>query len=249
MRVLSAEMLKLRTTRVTYVLVGIGVLLSGVITAAIVGSGSLDENHPAFSLTQGVSFSTTLATIMGILLVTNEYRHGTIMTTFLAEPRRVRVLAAKLATALIGGVIIGAAALAVSAAVAIPWAAARGDDLPIDGEALEASGRLLLAFALSAAIGAAVGAILQNQVGAIVTVFVWFLVVESIITVLSGLVFGEVGEPDPITPYLPGSSLNGIVGGQGNEFALRGGWSALLALGYFALLSVIGALSMTRRDP
>ena len=141
--------------------------------------------------------------------MTNEYRHGTIMTTFLAEPRRVRVLAAKLAAALIGGVVTGAASLAATAAVAIPWASARGDDLPIDGQALEAPGRLLLAFALSA----------------------------------------DVGDPDPITPYLPGSALNGIVGGEGNEFMLRGGWAALLALAYVAGLSLLGALSMTRRDP
>jgi ABC-2 type transport system permease protein len=244
----ASEVLKLRTTRVTYVLLGVAFVLSGLIAAAIVGSGSLGDD-PALELAQGANLSTTLATILGILLVTNEYRHGTVMTTFLAEPRRVRVLVAKLGTALVAGLVTGVVSLVAAAAVAFPWAAIRDDDLPLDGQALEATGRLLLAFALSAAVGAAVGAIIQNQVGAIITVFVWFLVIESIITLLSGLVFSDVGEEDPITPYLPGSALNGIVGGEGTEFMLRGGWAALLSFGYAVLLSVLGALSMTRRDP
>jgi ABC-2 type transport system permease protein len=247
-RLLSAELLKLRTTRVTYVLLGVAVLLSALAAAAIVGTGSLGDDT-WLELAQGTGFSTTLATIVGILIVTNEYRHGTITTTFLAEPRRVRVLAAKLAAALVAGVALAVASIVTTALVALPWASARGEPLAVDGQAGEAVARVLLAFALSAALGAAVGAIIQSQVGAIITVFVWFLIVESIIGVLSALVFGDLGEPDPVSPYLPGSALGGIVGGEGSDFMLRGGSAALLALGYVAVLSVVGALSMTRRDP
>jgi ABC-2 type transport system permease protein len=246
-RLLSAELLKLRTTRVTYILAGVTVLLSGLAAAALVGSGSLDRD-PWLQLAQGAAFSTTLATIVGILLVTNEYRHGTITTTFLAEPRRPRVLAAKLAAALVAGVVLAVASMVTTALVALPWAAARGEALSLDGQAIEAIARVVLAFALSAALGAAVGAIIQNQVGAIITVFVWFLIVEHIIGVLSALVFGDLGEPDPVSPYLPGSALGAIVGG-GGDLMLRGGPAVLLSLGYVAVLSALGALSMTRRDP
>jgi hypothetical protein len=252
-RLLAAEFLKLRTTRTPWMLFGLAVLISGLIAAGFAGFGGLDaenEDTPGLALAQAASFFSILATVAGILLVTNEYRHGTVMTTFLAEPRRERVLGAKLVVALLTGAVFGLAAMAVSTLVAAPWLAARGEPSLLGGELLEGSGRVVLAYALSAALGAAVGAILQNQVGAIITVFVWFLVVESIIGVLSGLVFAdELGEPDPITPYLPGSALGGIVGGEGNEFLLRGGWAALLALAYVAGLSLLGALSMTRRDP
>jgi hypothetical protein len=98
-------------------------------------------------------------------------------------------------------------------------------------------------------IAAAVGAIVQSQVGALVGWFVWILVVESLITVLSGLLFTEVGEPDPISKFLPGSSLGGIVGGEGSDFVLDGGWAILLALGYAAAFTAVGALVITRRDP
>jgi ABC-2 type transport system permease protein len=248
---LASELLKLRTTRVPYVLLALTMLASGLVTAAIVGSGEADadQDDRALAIAQGAGFWSSLATVLGILVVTNEYRHGTIMTTFLAEPRRVRVLAAKLATALIGGAVLALGALLATVAVALPWLSITDQSLPLDGQALEAAGRLTLAFALSAALGAAVGAIIQNQVGTIITVFVWFLIIESIIGVVSALLFGDLGEPDPVSPYLPGSALGGIIGGQGGDFMLNGGWAALLTAGYVAGLSSLAAVSMTRRDP
>jgi hypothetical protein len=133
--------------------------------------------------------------------------------------------------------------------VALPWLSARGDALPLDGQALEAVGRSLLAFVLTAVIAAALGAIVQSQVGALVGWFVWFLVIESLFSVLSSLLLTDVGEPDPLTPYLPGSALNGIVGGQGSDYVLNAGWASLLSLGYAVALAALGALAITRRDP
>ena len=119
----------------------------------------------------------------------------------------------------------------------------------LDGQALEAVGRVLLVFVLTAVFGAALGAIVQSQVGAIVGYFIWILVVESLITVVSGLLLTDLGEPDPVSKFLPGSSLGGIIGGEGSEFVLNGGGAAVLALGYAIALSALGALAITRRDP
>jgi ABC-type transport system involved in multi-copper enzyme maturation permease subunit len=241
---------KLRTIRTPYVMLFLAVAISAIAAAGLVGSGSLgDDADPALSLGQGASFGSLFAAVLGILIVTNEYRHGTIMTTFLAEPHRVRVLAAKLGAAALAGLAFAVVVLVAAAAVALPWLSERNESLPLDGQALEAVGRILLVFGLTAVIGAAVGAIVQSQVGALVGYFIWSFVVESLITVLSGLVFTDIGDPDPISKYLPGSALSGIVGGEGNEFTLRGGTAALLAIGYAIGLSVLGALSMTRRDP
>ena len=245
---LRAEILKLRTTRTPYVLLLVGVLLAGVTTSALVGSGAVEQDR-ALALAQGSSFASFLVLVLGALLVTNEYRHGTITTTFLGEPRRVHVLVAKLLVAAAAGVLFALVTLATTAAIALPWLAARDEALPLDGQALEACGRLVLAFALYAVLGAAVGAVIQGQVGTIVAIFVWFLVVESLVGLVSQLVFGDFGEPDPLTPYLPGNALGGIVGGQGAEFMLRAGPAILLSLAYVGGLALLGALSMTRRDP
>ncbi len=248
MRTLAAELLKLRTTRVPLVLGLVVVLITGIAAAALVGSGSLDTDR-ALALAQGSTLALMFATVLGILLVTNEYRHGTIMTTFLVEPGRARVLLAKLAAALLAGSAYGLVAIVTVVAVAMPWLALRGEPLALDGQALEALGRLVLAFALSAALGAAAGAIIQSQVGTIVAVLVWFLIVESLIGLVAALVFGSLGEPDPVSPYLPGTTLGGIVGGQGSEYMLRGGPAAMLATAYVAGLSALGALAIVRRDP
>ncbi len=251
MRLLASELVKLRTIRTSYVLLLGTVLLSAGAAAGFVGSGSVDrdDSDPALSLGQAASFGTVFVTVLGILLVTNEYRHGTIMTTFLAEPHRVRVLFAKLVSAAIVGLVFALSAVTAAAAVALPWLAGRGESLQLDDQALEGVGRVLLAFILTAVLAAAVGAIVQSQVGALVGWFIWILVVESVITVLSGLLLTEVGEPDPVSKFLPGSSLGGIVGGEGNEFVLNGGGAVLLALGYVSVFSALAAVVITRRDP
>jgi hypothetical protein len=250
-RLLASELVKLRTIRTPYVLLLGTAVISAAAAAGFVGSGSVDrgDEDPALALGQAASFGNLFVAVIGILIVTNEYRHGTIMTTFLAEPHRVRVLVAKLAAAAIAGLSFAVTALAATGVVALPWLAGRGESLQLDGQALEAAGRVLLAFVLTAVFGAAVGAIVQSQVGSIVGWFIWILVVESLITVLAGLLLTEVGEPDPVSKFLPGSSLGGIVGGEGSEFVLDGGGAALLAVGYAIALSVLGTLSITRRDP
>lgn len=251
MNLFRAELVKLRTIRTPYVLLLVSALLSGIAAAAYVGSGAVDagEADRALSLGQGASFGTTFAAVVAILLVTSEYRHGTIMTTFLAAPRRLSVLAAKLGAAALSGLVFAAVCLLVTAAVALPWMSSRGDALTLDGQTLEAVARVVASFVLSSLLAAAFGAIVQSQVGALVGWFVWFLVVESLFSVLSSLLLTDRGEPDPVSPYLPGSALNGIVGGEGSEYVLGAGWAALLALGYAAAFAVLAGLAITRRDP
>lgn len=248
MSLFRSELVKLTTIRTPWVLLLVSVAIAGIAAATFVGTGSLEDDR-ALALGQSASFGSLFAAVIGILIVTNEYRHGTVMTTFLAEPRRLRVLAAKLAASALAGVVFAVAALAVTAAVALPWLEARGESLGLDGQAAEAVARSLAVFVLTAIFGAALGAIVHSQVGALVGYFVWTFVVESIVSVLSGLLLTELGEPDPVTKFLPGASLSGIVGGEGSEFVLDAGWATLLAIGYAALLTLLGAVSITRRDP
>ena len=254
MNLFAAELLKLRTTRVPYVMLAIIALLSAIAAAALVGSGALaDDDEPAVSLAQGASFSGILALVLGVLIVTNEYRHGTVNSTFLLEPRRVRVLVAKLAAATVMGIAIAAASLLAALAVAVPWSAARGDPSPLAGDLGKAAVLLALVYILYALLGAGLGAVIQNQVGTIVAALVWFFIGENVIGVVASLLSDGLGEPDPVSRYLPGSALGGILGfsqGDGAEDFLLGPWaSAALASVYVAAMAVLGAVAMTRRDP
>jgi hypothetical protein len=245
---LSAELLKVRTTLVPYVLGGVVALLAGITAAGFVAGDALGDN-PALDLAQGASFATPFVTVVGILLVTNEYRHGTIASTFLVEPHRERVLAAKLGAALVAGVVYTAVAAGAIAAVALPWLAARGDALALDGQALKAAGLLAVLFMLSGALGASVGAILRNQVGAIVATLLWFLVIEPLVALLVALLRGDISDQAPISKYLPGAAFNAIVGGSGAHAGLRIGPAIAVGSAWVAALALGGSVAMMRRDP
>ena len=249
---LSAEILKLRTTRVPYVFAAVLMLLSAGAAVIYVISDTLEEDleDSWLLLSQGANFGNIFATILGILIVTNEYRHGTINSTFLVEPQRERVLGTKLVAGVIAGATFALLAFATAALVAAPWAAARGYGLPVDGTILEAIARIVASYVLACGLGIGVGAIVQNQVGAIVATFVWFFVVESVIGVVAALLADGIGERDPVSPYLPGSTLQAIVGfEQADDFLLSAPAAALLTGVYVAGLVVLGGISMLRRDP
>ena len=242
-RLTRAELLKLRTTRAVYVLAGVALLFAGLTAVIVAVEEGLEEDR-GLELAQIVSLSTILLLVVGILLTTNEYRHGTITTTFLVTPRRPRVLIAKLGAGAIGAVVFGLAVAAIAFGIAVPWLDGTGDEIPLDRQLLEGVGRLVASYMLSVLVGVAVGAIVQNQAGAIVATFGWLFVAEPILDVVVGLI---VEGESPIGPYLLGSALGGVIGGDPD--VLEGGWALLLSCAYVAVLSGAGAAAMVRRDP
>ena len=120
---LSMEWQKLlpihRTSRTVAVAVGLAVVVSAVVSAAMAAHGThmtmsdrLGFDSLGVSL-QGVNAAVLAVGVFGVLTVTREYGTGMIRTTFLAHPSRLRVLAAKLAThAAVAGVAAAVACLA-----------------------------------------------------------------------------------------------------------------------------------------
>jgi hypothetical protein len=113
---------------------------------------------------------------------------------------------------------------------------------------------MLLSAALWGVLGAGLGALLQSQVGAIVTSFVWFLVAEPLLGVTV-----EALTDRQIDDYFPGSALDRLQGAGAVEVGVEeivigadypyGLWAAaLIAAGYAAALAALGLLSAVRRD-
>ena len=100
---LRSELAKMRTTRTVAVLLlaAVALALLGVVAPGL--SDTLDELAQEGTQRTLIGSAATnavfFATFVGLLVVTSEFRYGTIRPTLLFEPRRRVVLAAKLAAA------------------------------------------------------------------------------------------------------------------------------------------------------
>ena len=119
-----SELLKIRTTRAWWAYLIVIVLLTGIGTAGSIGSAEIaDRSTLSFQLdlVSTAGLSVLIAIILGITIVTTEFRHGTVTPTFLAEPRRERVILSKAIAAVVVAIGFALLALVVVAVVAIPW--------------------------------------------------------------------------------------------------------------------------------
>ena len=242
---LASELLKSRTVRSPFLLLLVQLGLAAAGVATMIGADLLEDDRRAQQLAETAAGGYVFATILGILLVTSEFRHGTITPTFLVEPRRERVVAAKLAAGILGGLVFGLVSAAALLAIALPWLSARGEALALDGSLAGALLRLLVALGLAGALGIGIGFLLRSQVGAIVATLGWFLVVESLLP-LVGLLVSDDGAAT-INRYLPSTAFQGFVEGGGDAF-LSVWASLLLVLGYVGALAAGGLAVTLRRD-
>ena len=176
-RQFRAELLKIRSTRTTVGLVlgmlgliGLISLLSGLLTK-VPDLTTVEDQREALSVG---SLAGVFAALAGIMLMTSEYRYGTIRPTFLITPIRSRVLVTKVAAGVLAGVVFGIAGEALGFGIGIACLAGRGIDYELSGgqTALLLLGTVA-GTALWGAIGVAVGALVRNQVGAIIGVLAW----------------------------------------------------------------------------
>jgi hypothetical protein len=236
MRLFSSELLKLRTTPRTV----LGLLLAFLAIVLIGTVGTITSADPVQQATLEdvesiVEFGDVIALILGVLVITWEYRHDTITGTFLVEPRRERVVGAKAVAATATGALLALAALALSLAIAYVWI---GDEVSFDGGVWETAGRLVASAAIYGALGVGVGAIVRGQALAIVLVFVWFLIAEPLV---QGL-YDEVGR------FLPGAVLTQLAGESGNDAHVATGPAVGMTILYLVGFLGVGAYLTVRRD-
>jgi ABC-2 type transport system permease protein len=247
-RLVRAEWTKLFTTRVWIgLLLGACVMVGGfaALLTAFAGnaeSGLPPVGTPAFeqvALSQATN-ATVLFLILGIIGMTQEYRHRTATPTFLATPRRWKVVVAKLVAYALVAVPFALVLLAVNVLVVSLYAGARGAAPSLTGDNLEVLGTSGLALVIYALMGVGIGALLRNQVGAIVGGLVYLFVVEPVIR--------SIPATSGAYKWMPGGGLEAMTATfQGPD--LLGAWEgALLLLGYGLLAALLGTLLAVRRD-
>lgn len=171
--VLRSELLKQRTTRTILQLplwmVGLVALVVLLHVFSLHVATLTSRAGQLKVLGWGTSVGALFAALLGALSITGEIRHGTIRPTFLATPRRARVIIAKVAASALAGLAIGLLAEALTVALEGAGLAMRGIQIALSaGDYVQLLAGGALAAALWAAIGVGVGAIVRNQVGAVV---------------------------------------------------------------------------------
>jgi ABC-2 type transport system permease protein len=290
-RLLLTEVRKLWTIWSTFVLFGIVVVIDLAFgfaiafapggrhggTAGIVPHGSSIWFANVFSVLDN---SRLLALVLGVLIITGEYRHKTVTPTFLAEPRRGRVVAAKLGIAFGGGIALGVLTMLMGLVLGFVLVAAKVQScvtasaaklqIPIQvqqgtskamcsaqhglyfvattHEMWHAWSRIapgvILGTGLFAIYGLGLGALLKNQVVAIVVGLGFTLVVETIVVAI----WPSIGE------YLPGQAATALEDagrttfGGGSTLLLPWWGGAAMLVIYGVVLAVVGTRTTLRSD-
>ena len=248
---LAAENRKLRATRSTglaamaVLALGAALAVANVLLAGTGQNAPLDEDafqHIVRAPTGVLGFAMLL---LGVLTAAGEYRHGTIVTTLLAQPHRGRVAMAKLSAVGLAGALLAVATAAVSAAVGLPLLA--GQDAPAIDWGPVPTGLLVLVATgvLYGAVGVGLGLLLRNQAAALTLALLWWFVMERIVPVV-------LGEPQAIK-WLPGGAATAFAGlgdgsGAGPDGLLPPWQGGLLLTAYAVAIAALAVVVLRRRD-
>jgi ABC-type transport system involved in multi-copper enzyme maturation permease subunit len=249
-RLIQAEFVKLFSTKLwLWLLLGAFGLTALAVSLTIGFDGQ--EGNPAPPLTteagqknlfSSAGASTVWALILGIIAVTGEFRHQTVTPTFLATPHRGRVVIAKLIAYAITGIGYGIATIILAIAIALPWTSAKDIDLSLGSNGIPA---VLIGVAAAVAVysllGVGLGALIRNQIAAIVGALVYLFIVE-----------GLVGNLPTIRDYykwFPGGANSALTGTfTPNVTLLEPYQGGLLLVAYGLVFAGLGTWLAMRRD-
>jgi ABC-2 type transport system permease protein len=240
---LHAELFKQRSTRTALtLLVALLALVAVAVMLHVLGFGADDlasKSNQLQVFNPGQLMGSLFAALLGAMSITAEIRYGTIRPTFLVTPWRARVVTAKVWASLLIGAGFGLAAGALAAVVGTVALGARGIDVQLAAGdyALMLAGGAASA-ALWAAIGVGVGAVVRNQVPALVSLCAWLLFVE-------GLLVGDA--LDDVGRFTPGAAAAAL-SGQDSDTLLPPALALLLLAVYAAAAALTGARATSRRD-
>jgi ABC-2 type transport system permease protein len=238
---IRAEILKIRSTRTTIGLV-LGML---VLVVAITLLSGLLQHHSDLGTTEnqrnllGIGgFAGIFAALAGILVVTSEYRFGTIRPTFLVAPSWPRILGAKVIASFVVGLVFGVVGEGLS--YLIGYLCLSGRNIPFlfdSGDIAWLWIGIVVGSGIWGGIGVGLGTIIRNQIGSVITLLAWGFVVENIL----------FGLAPSVGRYTPVQAQNGFQGSTVDHLLspVIGGLDMLV---WMLVLGGIGLVWTSRRD-
>lgn len=260
-KAISAEFLRAASTRAwgLHVLAGlaVGLFLTGGLI--VMGPDNMNPPMPGPDTVEGVRgllgilvLSAPIPLLLGTQLMTREFEHRTSVPTFLAEPRRHRVVMAKLVVgvalgASYGLVLAGAATVGVFAGCAVAGFDPALGWRPVSLAALRMGG----AMAMYTLVGVGIGSLIPRAKVCIGIAVLWFYLLESMLTAVPGA--------QNLYPWLPGGAASAIAGqsfvldaisrtaGSGAVVLLPVWAGGLVLVGYAALAASSAMVTTLRR--
>jgi ABC-2 type transport system permease protein len=274
-RLLRAEFMKLRTTSTGWLFL-IGFIVFTVASLAINGFGSHYQLYPqpgqvsraqglaeaaqahspagvaaiaASMMTSGQRVGVLFALLLGVVIVTSEFASQTAAVTFVTVPRRATVIWAKVTAAACCGALFWLVGTVLDAVATPPFLYSQHVSTSLAGWIVARSVLLnLVAFAAWGVFGLGLGAVLRNQMAAVIgaiVVYAGSFGAETAFTLLYNLFHQNWLLAAPvIAPALAYTVM--IMSGQAFPDAPSGWVGAVIMFGYTAAL-VAGGIALTKR--
>ena len=241
-RALQAELIKLRTTRTFLALTASALGLSLLVVVLVT---SLDEGLQGDDLRSVFSTDTSslFILLLGAIGMSGEWRHRTIAASVLSIPRRLVLLAAKVLSYALAGVVLSLVVnLSIMAIGSLILSAQGEETLPL-ADLADVLWRNLAVAAFFGAFGVCVGALVRNTAGAIVLLLALSFVFEPAIWGLAP----DVGKYGPLAAAPTGVQGGEDVGG-GDGDVLAAGAALLVLFAWLGALFAAALATFSKRD-
>ncbi|MGJ3190874.1 ABC transporter permease [Paenarthrobacter nitroguajacolicus] len=258
-RVLNSEFIKFRTLMSTLILLAsTALVMVGFAALSAWGTGQFAEqvaNDPeaaaamaaqggdlAVSIpTSGISFAQLILGSLGVLLMSSEFTTGMARSTFAAVPKRLSPFLAKLIVVMVSAFLLTAVSIYIAGLVSLPIV--DNYDLKLDLGSSQSVKLLLvnsLYVAAVAAIGMALGTIVRNSAGGIMSLVGLLFVAPIAFQLIPGDFFKEANK------YLPTSTISPLTAVEHVPETLEA-WQAALVLGAWVVVPVALAMVLLKK--
>jgi ABC-2 type transport system permease protein len=259
-RVLNSEFIKFRTLLSTLILlgstivviVGVGALAAWGIGQALQASNANPQRSAALAAqgdiaasapSAGISFAQLILGSLAVLIISSEFTTGMARSTFTAVPKRIPAFAAKLVVVVASAFLVTALSLYLAGLVAVPIFDQYGHTLDVSSGHYY---RTLLInsvyVAAVAAIGMALGALIRNSAGGIMSLVGIFFVLPIALQIIQGDFVKELRK------FIPDNTLAPMTAAEHLPDTLEA-WQAALVLGAWVVVPVVLAgILLKKRD-
>ncbi|MGH1491986.1 MAG: hypothetical protein ACRBK7_21795 [Acidimicrobiales bacterium] len=242
-RLIRSELRKLTTTKMPLAFLAVLAVLAGLNAFAVFAGTDMDDSKAFISseadqrsLMAFAANALAIAGLFGAIAAAREYGYHTIVSTFLASPRRHRAVFAQLsAIALCGGILGLVGAGLTVAAVALSLPTTDYGFLVSANNMSQVLAASAFAGAAGAVLGAGIGSLVRNVGGAVTgTVLALFIAPPLVVQLASDT-----------APWMP-SVLANVLSGVGDDVSRP---AAIVAIAAWALVPAIaGLIAVERRD-